>query len=145
MRVGERTRHEHVHPTPIPESRPSVLGCFPRRRARAVLLRGEELVELAARDLRTYVGNKAHQGPARVAPSRLHQRQKIHGVAWCGQPSPTGLLYNGEADRPPRPCFRHSFRTKLAHKRLDPVACDQPLLLRDDVGEDLLAALAHLV
>ena len=64
----------------------------------------------------------------------------------CGQPRPTGPGYTVvRLNRPLRPCFRHSLRTKLAHKRLDPVACDQPLLLRDDVGEDLLAALAHLV
>ena len=48
------------------------------RRGQGVLLRdGEELVELWARDLRTCVESKAHQGSARVAPSRLHQRQKV--------------------------------------------------------------------
>ena len=112
-----------------------------------MLLRGEELVELRARDLRTYVQNKGHQGSARVAPSRLHQRERTPGTApSSGQPRPTGPSYTVvRLNRPLGPCFRHSLRTKLAHKRLDPVACDQPLLLRDDVGEDLLAALAHLV
>ena len=46
--------------------------------------------------------------------------------------------------RPLRPRVRHSLRTKLAHEGLEMGASDQPLLLCDDVGEDLLPALAHL-
>ena len=46
--------------------------------------------------------------------------------------------------RPLRPRVRHSLRTKLAHEGLEMGARDQPLLLCDDVGEDLLPALAHL-
>ena len=46
--------------------------------------------------------------------------------------------------RPLRPRVRHSLRTKLAHEGLEMGARDQPLLLCDDVGEDLLPALSHL-
>ena len=46
--------------------------------------------------------------------------------------------------RPLRPRVRHSLRTKLAHEGLEMGASDQPLLLCDDVGEDLLPALSHL-
>ena len=51
-------------PDPSPDGRPSVLGGFPRRgrRAQGALLRGEELVELLVRDLRTYVEGKADSG-----------------------------------------------------------------------------------
>ncbi len=115
-----------------------------------MLLRGEELVELRARDLRTYVQNKVAKYALRFGQSGAEQASAAPEAARvasrCGQPRPTGPGYTVvRLNRPLRPCFRHSLRTKLAHKRLDPVACDQPLLLRDDVGEDLLAALAHLV
>ena len=44
-------------------------------------------------EVRHHVENSAQQGSARVAPSRLHQRQRVPGPApRCGQPRPISLL-----------------------------------------------------
>ena len=52
------------------------------------------------------VKNEAHQGLARMAPSRLHQRQRMPGVApRCGPLRPISLL--GRAGQPHRPCVSH--------------------------------------
>ena len=52
-------------------------------------------------EVRHHVENSAQQGSARVAPSRLHQRQRVPGPApRCGQPRPTRLSGRVYAGRP---------------------------------------------
>ena len=133
---------------PFPDGRPSVLGGFPRRgrRAQGALLRGEELVELAVGDLRTYVEGKADSGKSGAERSALGPTSARRCTGWrlgaasLGQPA----WQNGGEEPASPAAFRHSLRTKLAHEGLKMGASDQPLLLCDDVGEDLLPALSHL-
>eukprot|EP00964_Phaeocystis_antarctica_P058653 scaffold34804_cov58-Phaeocystis_antarctica.AAC.1 len=74
------------HATPPPQEKPTTTSTRRRSISRRAL-RIERRMEP-----RTCVGSKAHQGSARMAPSRLHQRQRMSATApRCGQPRPAGL------------------------------------------------------